>query len=102
MDIDLTYCVVNNDGRDYLLECLAAIERNHPAKLKSEVLVLDNFSTPEKHMIEMMTGGVVTLDYDNDGLSDVYFVNGSVIPSMEKESRGTSKAEGTNSQRIAR
>jgi N-acetylglucosaminyl-diphospho-decaprenol L-rhamnosyltransferase len=44
VDIDLTYCVVNNDGRDYLLECLAAIERNRPAKLNSEVLVLDNFS----------------------------------------------------------
>lgn len=45
MDIDLTYCVVNNDGRDYLLDCLAAIEQNHPAKLNSEILVLDNFST---------------------------------------------------------
>ncbi|MEX1220100.1 MAG: glycosyltransferase, partial [Solirubrobacterales bacterium] len=45
MDIDLTYCVVNNDGREYLLDCLAAIEENHPAKLNSEVLVLDNFSS---------------------------------------------------------
>jgi len=45
VDIDLTYCVVNNDGRDYLLDCLAAIEKNHPAKLNSEVLVLDNFSS---------------------------------------------------------
>ena len=45
MDIDLTYCVVNNDGRDYLLACLAAIEANHPAKLTSEVLVLDNHSS---------------------------------------------------------
>jgi GT2 family glycosyltransferase len=45
VDIDLTYCVVNNDGRDYLLDCLAAIEENHPAKLNSEVLVLDNFSS---------------------------------------------------------
>lgn len=45
MDIDLTYCVVNNDGRDYLLDCLAAIEANHPAKLTSEVLVLDNASS---------------------------------------------------------
>jgi N-acetylglucosaminyl-diphospho-decaprenol L-rhamnosyltransferase len=45
VDIDLTYCVVNNDGRDYLLDCLAAIERNHPAELNSEILVLDNFSS---------------------------------------------------------
>jgi len=45
VDIDLTYCVVNNDGREYLLDCLAAIEANHPAKLNSEVLVLDNHSS---------------------------------------------------------
>jgi len=37
--------VVNNDGRDYLLDCVAAIEANHPAKLNREVLVLDNFSS---------------------------------------------------------
>ncbi len=37
--------MVNNDGRDYLLECLAAIEANHPAKLNSEVLMLDNHSS---------------------------------------------------------
>ena len=37
--------MVNNDGRDYLLACLAAIEANHPAKLNSEVLVLDNHSS---------------------------------------------------------
>ena len=45
MEIDLTYCVVNNDGRDYLLDCLAAIDANHPAKLSCEVLVLDNHSS---------------------------------------------------------
>ena len=45
MDIDLTYCVVNNDGREYLLACLAAIDANHPAKLSREVLVLDNHSS---------------------------------------------------------
>jgi GT2 family glycosyltransferase len=45
VDIDLTYCVVNNDGRDYLLDCLAAIEANHPAGLNREILVLDNFSS---------------------------------------------------------
>jgi N-acetylglucosaminyl-diphospho-decaprenol L-rhamnosyltransferase len=45
VDIDLTYCVVNNDGRDYLLACLAAIERNRPTKLNAEVLVLDNHSS---------------------------------------------------------
>ncbi len=45
MDIDLSYCVVNNDGREYLLDCLSAIERYHPPGVSSEVLVLDNHSS---------------------------------------------------------
>jgi N-acetylglucosaminyl-diphospho-decaprenol L-rhamnosyltransferase len=40
----LSYCVVNTNGRDYLLACLEAIERTHPAGLEHEVLVLDNAS----------------------------------------------------------
>lgn len=43
--MDLSYCVVNNDGREYLIDCLAAIERFHPAALSHEVLVLDNASS---------------------------------------------------------
>ncbi|MBK5111594.1 MAG: glycosyltransferase family 2 protein [Thermoleophilia bacterium] len=45
MDIDLSYCVVNNDGREYLLDCLSAIERHHPPGVTSETLVLDNHSS---------------------------------------------------------
>jgi N-acetylglucosaminyl-diphospho-decaprenol L-rhamnosyltransferase len=41
----LSYCVVNTNGREYLLACLDAIERTHPAGLEREVLVLDNAST---------------------------------------------------------
>ncbi len=48
--------------------------------------VLQNYMTEEKHMIETMTGGVASLDYNNDGLLDIYFTNGSVTPSMKKES----------------
>jgi len=43
-DVDLSYCVVNTNGREYLLACLAAIERTHPAGVSREVLVLDNCS----------------------------------------------------------
>ena len=38
------YCVVNTNGRDYLLACLDAIERTHPAGVEHEILVLDNCS----------------------------------------------------------
>ncbi len=36
--------MVNTGGRDYLLDCLAAIERTHPDGVEHEVLVLDNAS----------------------------------------------------------
>jgi len=40
----LSYCVVNTNGREYLLACLDAIERTHPAGVAREILVLDNAS----------------------------------------------------------
>jgi N-acetylglucosaminyl-diphospho-decaprenol L-rhamnosyltransferase len=36
---------VNTNGRRYLLDCLAAIERTHPPGVEHELLVLDNAST---------------------------------------------------------
>ncbi len=48
--------------------------------------VLQNHATPQKHMIETMPGGVAVFDYDGDGRPDIYFTNGAVIPSMQKES----------------
>ena len=40
----LSYCVVNTNGREYLLACLAAIAATDPEGFESEVLVLDNAS----------------------------------------------------------
>ena len=42
--MELSYCVVNTNGRDDLLACLDAIERTHPGGVSHEVLVLDNAS----------------------------------------------------------
>ena len=44
MPADVSYCVVNTNGREYLSACLEAIERVHPPGLEREVLVLDNCS----------------------------------------------------------
>ena len=33
--------------------------------------------TPRKYLIETMGSGVATFDYDNDGLLDIFFVNGA-------------------------
>jgi N-acetylglucosaminyl-diphospho-decaprenol L-rhamnosyltransferase len=40
----VSYCVVNTNGRELLLACLAAIERTTPPDLEHEILVLDNAS----------------------------------------------------------
>lgn len=40
----LSYCVVNTNGREHLLACLASIERTHPGGVEHEILVLDNAS----------------------------------------------------------
>lgn len=40
----LSYCVVNTNGRELLLDCLRAIEASSPPGIESEVLVLDNAS----------------------------------------------------------
>ena len=38
-----------------------------------------------KELIETFTSGCGLLDYDNDGLQDIYFVNGAALPSLRKE-----------------
>jgi N-acetylglucosaminyl-diphospho-decaprenol L-rhamnosyltransferase len=42
--VQLSYCVVNTNGRDDLMACLDAIRRTHPEGIEHEVLVLDNAS----------------------------------------------------------
>jgi GT2 family glycosyltransferase len=57
----LSYCVVNTNGREYLLACLDAIERTHPASIEREVLVLDNASTDGSAEAVRERGGDVRL-----------------------------------------
>ncbi len=45
---------------------------------------LQNSPTPQKYLIETMPGGVALLDYNHDGLLDVFFVNGGRITSPMK------------------
>ena len=48
--------------------------------------VLENAATAEKHQIETMVGGVAVIDFDNDGLPDLFFTNGAAQPGLEKSS----------------
>src|SRR5258706_7491027 len=38
-----------------------------------------NSPTTQKYLIETMGGGVALLDYNNDGLLDIFFVNGGKL-----------------------
>jgi GT2 family glycosyltransferase len=57
----LSYCVVNTNGREYLLACLAAIERTHPAEVEAEILVLDNASEDGSAAAVRELGGEIRL-----------------------------------------
>jgi len=43
--------------------------------------ILQNSPTPQKYLIETMSGGVALLDYNDDGLLDIFLVNGGRITS---------------------
>jgi hypothetical protein len=45
---------------------------------------LHNGAEGQFHQIELTSGGVAVLDYDNDGCTDVFFTNGAAIPSLRK------------------
>jgi hypothetical protein len=49
--------------------------------------VLDNGTVPDKPVIDAVLGGVALLDFDNDGLLDVFFTNGARIPGLAKDDR---------------
>lgn len=57
----LSYCIVNTNGRDYLLACLEAIERTHPQGVECEILVLDNASDDGSAAAVRERGGDVRL-----------------------------------------
>ena len=48
--------------------------------LKGVNFVLRNSPTPRKYLIETMPGGVALLDYNNDGLLDIFLVNSGHVP----------------------
>jgi enediyne biosynthesis protein E4 len=57
------------------------LEQKRPAGLD---FVLRNSPTAQKYLIETMPGGVALLDYNNDGLLDIFVVNGGRITNPMK------------------
>jgi len=76
-----------------LAVCLAALaDPVFDVKILRELdFTLQNSPTPQKYLIETMPGGVALLDYNNDGLLDIFLVNGgrltSPMPSPENFDR---------------
>ena len=61
MEPVISYCVVNTNGREYLLACLDAIERTAPEDVPREVLVLDNASEDSSAEAVRARGGEIRL-----------------------------------------
>jgi enediyne biosynthesis protein E4 len=57
--------------------------RNSAATAKLN-FTLRNAATIHKYLVEPMTGGVAAFDYNNDGHTDIYFVNGAELPTLRK------------------
>lgn len=49
--------------------------------------LLQHSPTSARHQIETMAGGVAVIDYDRDGLMDLYFTNGADSPSLRRSGR---------------
>jgi hypothetical protein len=67
--------------------CIALLVAAGPASLfeigqpRGLNFVLQNSPTPQKYLIETMPGGIALLDYNNDGLLDIFLVNGGRVTS---------------------
>ncbi len=57
------------------------LELKHPSGLG---FTLQNSPTAQKYLIETMPGGIALLDYNNDGLLDIFMVNGGRVTDRMK------------------
>ncbi len=105
----LSYCVVNTNGREYLLACLAAIERTHPAGMEREILVLDNASEDGSAEAVRALGGEIRLialerrtgKAENDSTL-MREAQGELLPAAERGLRAAAGSRGGAGRRARR
>src|SRR5438552_12218629 len=71
-----------------VVTCLSATSSApvfHEASPKGLDFTLQNSPTSLKYLVETMPGGVALLDYNNDGLLDIFLVNGGHITSPARQ-----------------
>jgi len=69
----------------------AAFEDSAPAAGIDVVIRSGESSSKKDYLVEAMTGGVCLVDYNNDGLLDIYLVNGSTLENYQKNTHSDSK-----------
>ncbi|GAA3764458.1 CRTAC1 family protein [Terriglobus aquaticus] len=92
--------------------CLTAIAQAPPAAPSSKPSFTDvavqrgvhfkgqAYHTSTKYLMETMGSGVAVFDYDNDGLLDIFFVNGAPIPNPAPKGTVPQKASPADWNRL--
>jgi enediyne biosynthesis protein E4 len=65
-------------------QVVSSVEFENVLEASGIRFALRNSVSPQRFSIETMLGGVAAIDYNNDGLLDLFFTNGAAIPSLEK------------------
>ena len=65
-------------------DAVPAVRFENTAAAAGIDFLLRNDAAGRKYQVETMLGGVVVIDFDNDGWPDIYATNGAALPSLQK------------------
>ncbi len=81
----MIYPRISGMNRRDLLRLAALGPVFQPKNPRGLDFTLQNSPTPQKYLIETMPGGVALFDYNNDGLLDIFLVNGGHVSAASAE-----------------